>query len=53
MFNPDPDFDFYPSRILDPGVKNVPDLGSATLNFCCKNLDIGADVYLIGKPAVG
>jgi hypothetical protein len=31
MFIPDPDFDFSPSRIPDPGVKNVPDPGSATL----------------------
>ncbi len=28
---PDPDLDFYPSRISDPGVKKAPDLGSATL----------------------
>ncbi len=28
---PDPDADFYPSRIPDPGVKKAPDPGSATL----------------------
>ncbi len=33
MFIPDPDFDFYPSRIPGPGVKKAPDpgYGSATL----------------------
>ncbi len=31
MFIPDPDLDFYPSRIPDPGVKKAPDPGSATL----------------------
>jgi hypothetical protein len=31
MFNPDPDLDFYPSWIPDPGVKKAPDPGSATL----------------------
>jgi hypothetical protein len=28
---PDPDLDFYPYRIPDPGVKKAPDPGSATL----------------------
>ncbi len=28
---PDPDADFYPSRIPDPGVKKAPDPGSGTL----------------------
>jgi hypothetical protein len=32
MFIPDPDFDFYPSRIPDPGVKKASDPGSATLH---------------------
>jgi hypothetical protein len=33
MFIPDPDLDFYPSWIPDPGVKKAPDSrsGSATL----------------------
>jgi hypothetical protein len=29
---PDPDADFLPSRIPDPGVKKAPNPGSATLN---------------------
>jgi hypothetical protein len=29
--DPDPDLDFYPSLIPDPGVKKAPDPGSATL----------------------
>ncbi len=35
MFIPDPDLDFYPSRIPDPGVKMAPDpgSGSATLGM--------------------
>jgi hypothetical protein len=33
LFIPDPDADFYPSRIPDPGVKKAPDprSGSATM----------------------
>ncbi len=31
MFMPNPDLDFYPSQIPDPGVKKAPDPGSATL----------------------
>jgi hypothetical protein len=35
LFIPDPDPDFYLSRIPDPGVKEIPDpgSGSATLIF--------------------
>jgi hypothetical protein len=36
MFIPDPDLDFFPSRIPDSGVKKAPDLpgfGSATLDI--------------------
>jgi hypothetical protein len=31
MFIPDPDLDYYPSRIPDPRVTKAPDPGSATL----------------------
>jgi hypothetical protein len=30
MFIPDPDLDFYPSLIPDPGVKKALDLGSGS-----------------------
>jgi hypothetical protein len=30
MFIPEPDLDFYPSRIPDPGVKKTPDPGSGS-----------------------
>ncbi len=35
---PDPDADFLPSRIPDPGVKKAPNPGSATLQATKKNL---------------
>jgi hypothetical protein len=39
---PDPDIDFYPSRILDPGVKKAPDLGSGSATLP------GSSVLFIG-----
>jgi hypothetical protein len=38
---------FYPSRILDPGVKKAPDPVSATLEFCPIMLQIFHDKYLL------
>ncbi len=37
QYIPDPDLNFYPSRIPDPGFKRLPDpeSGSATLDFTC------------------
>jgi hypothetical protein len=36
---PDPDADFLPSRIPDPGVKKAPNPGSATLTKLFKNFN--------------
>ncbi len=42
LFIPDPDADFYPSRIPDPGVKKAPDpgSGSATLSVSMRIRDV-------------
>jgi hypothetical protein len=37
---PDPDLDFYPSQMTDPGVKKAPDPGSAILPIRRKELQV-------------
>jgi hypothetical protein len=44
MFIPDPDLDFYPTRIPDPGVKKAPDPGSATREL--------GEIFLIFKEKI-
>jgi hypothetical protein len=49
MFIPDPDLDFYPSRIPDPGIKKAPDPGSGSATMLFRSFRSGVLLFKPGQ----